>query len=42
MGCVRDMSLEAKTAVVELEGEFSGEALKAAVTEAGYEVKEIA
>ncbi len=35
------MSLEAKTAVVELEGEVSEETLTAAVTEAGYEVKAI-
>lgn len=32
------MNLEAKTAVTELEGEVSEEALTAAVTQAGYEV----
>lgn len=36
------MSLEAKTATVELSAEVSDEALTAAVTEAGYEVKGIA
>ncbi|MCM1190690.1 MAG: heavy metal translocating P-type ATPase [bacterium] len=36
------MSLEEKTATVELEAEVSDEALTAAVTEAGYEVKAIA
>ncbi len=35
------MSLEEKTATVELAGEASDEALTAAVTEAGYEVREI-
>lgn len=35
------MSLENKTATVELSAEVSDEALTAAVTEAGYEVKEI-
>ena len=35
------MSLEDKTALVELETEVTDEALTAAVTEAGYEVKEI-
>ena len=35
------MSLEEKTATVELAGEVSDEALTEAVTEAGYEVKEI-
>ena len=35
------MSLENKTATVELTAEVSDEALTAAVTEAGYEVKEI-
>ena len=36
------MSLEEKTATVELKGEVADETLTAAVTEAGYEVKEIA
>ena len=35
------MSLENKTATVELSAEVSDEALTAAVKEAGYEVKEI-
>ncbi len=35
------MSLEAKTATVELAAEVSEEALTAAVAEAGYEVKGI-
>ena len=35
------MSLEAKTATVEMSTEVSDEALTAAVTEAGYEVKGI-
>ena len=36
------MSLEEKTATVEMEGDVSDEALTTAVTEAGYEVKAIA
>ena len=36
------MSLEEKTATVELEAEVSEDVLTAAVTEAGYEVKSIA
>lgn len=36
------MSLENKTATVELNGEVTDQALTAAVTEAGYEVKGIA
>lgn len=36
-----DMSLEAKTATVELSAEVSDEVLTSAVTEAGYEVKNI-
>ena len=36
------MSLENKTATVELNAEVSEDALKAAVTEAGYEVTAVA
>lgn len=36
-----NMNLEAKTATVELSAEVSDDALTAAVTEAGYEVKNI-